>query len=120
MANVIGGNLADERADLMTKFARIIGGAGYGADDTELLSVYLDMAADKILNRRYPFGAPEGAIVESRWLNIQLEIAVYLFNKRGAEGESLHSENGISRSYGGETDVPASLLMRVTPKGAVC
>ena len=120
MADVIGRNRAEDHDALLAKFAHVVGGDGYGADDTALLSVYLDLAADKILNRRYPFGAPDDALVESRWLGIQLEIAVYLFNKRGAEGESLHSENGISRSYGGETDVPASMLIRVTPKGAVC
>lgn len=118
MADIIGRNRAVDYDQLLERMQSVIGDA-YGALDDELLSVYLDMAADKILNRRYPFGAPEDAVVESRWLGIQLEIAVYLFNKRGAEGESLHSENGISRSYGGETDVPASLLIRVTPKGAI-
>ena len=118
MEDVIGRNKAEEHEQLQTKLARILGDS-YGALDGELLSVYLDLAADKILNRRYPFGAPDDALVESRWLGVQLEIAVYLFNKRGAEGESLHSENGISRSYGGETDVPAEILMRITPKGAV-
>lgn len=105
---------------LLPAMQDIIGDQVFGHDDTELLSTYLDLAAEKILNRRYPFGPPEGAVVETRWLGIQLEIAVYLFNHRGSEGESLHSENGISRSYGGQTDVPPELLQRVTPKGMVC
>ena len=108
------------REELVTKMQSIIGDQVFGHDDTELLSTYLDLAGEKILNRRYPYGAPEGAEVEPRWYGIQLEIAVYLFNHRGSEGESLHSENGISRSYGGQTDVPPELLMRVTPKGMVC
>ena len=103
---------------MLERVRRIVGDT-YGADDDELLSGYLDLAAEKILNRRYPFGVPEGAEVEPVYHGLQIEIAVYLFNKRGAEGESLHSENGISRSYGGQTDVPPDLMHRVTPKGMV-
>lgn len=106
--------------ELLSRMQAIIGDETYGHDDTELLSTYLDLAAEKILNRRYPFRIPEGAEVDPQYYGIQLEIAVYLFNHRGSEGESLHSENGISRSYGGQTDVPPELLMRVTPKGMVC
>ena len=108
-----------QQSGLLDSMKRIIGDS-YGALDDALLSDYLSIAADKILNRRYPFGVPNGAVVEDAYAGIQLEIAVYLFNKRGAEGESLHSENGISRSYGGQTDVPPELLQRVTPKGRVC
>lgn len=107
-------------SDLLTRMKKIIGEDVFGHDDDELLSTYLDLAAEKILNRRYPYRVPEDAEVEPRYYGIQLEIAVYLFNHRGSEGESLHSENGISRSYGGQTDVPPDLLRRVTPKGMVC
>ena len=44
----------------------------------------------------------------------QVEIAVYLMNKRGAEGESAHSENGVSRTYE-NGDVPASMLRGIVP-----
>ena len=108
------------KAELVAKMQSIIGDQVFGNDDTELLSTYLDLAGEKILDRRYPFGRPVNAVVEDWYQGIQLEIAVYLFNHRGSEGESLHSENGISRSYGGQTDVPPELLMRVTPKGMVC
>ena len=104
---------------MLARFQKIIGNQVFGSEDTALLSTYLDLAAEKILDRRYPFGRPEGAAVEERWQGIQIEIAVYMFNHRGSEGESLHSENGISRSYGGQTDVPPELLQRVTPKGMV-
>lgn len=106
---------------LVDLMAQIIGDEVLEETDAnaELLSYYLDIAATKILNRRYPFGWPKDAKVEPQYTQTQLEIAVYLFNKRGAEGESLHSENGVSRSYGGQTDVPPDLLIQVTPKGRV-
>ena len=48
----------------------------------------------------------------------QVEVAAYLLNKRGAEGETAHSENGISRSYE-DGDVPSSLLRDIVPYAGV-
>ena len=48
----------------------------------------------------------------------QVEIAAYLVNKRGAEGETAHSENGISRSYE-DGDVPPTLLREIVPFASV-
>lgn len=82
--------------------------------DERLLSLLLSQAEGIVLNRRYPFGPPEGATVDTRYEHIQLQIAVELFSKMGAEGQTAHSENGINRTY--ETaDVSASLLKRIIP-----
>ena len=108
--------------DLQMKMARMIGLDIEDEDDAELyqlLPLYLDAAASRVLNRRYPFGIPRHATVEPQYRNAQLEIAVFLWGKRGFEGESLHSENGINRSFGGVMDVPPELLQQVTPKGRV-
>jgi hypothetical protein len=45
---------------------------------------------------------------------LQVRVAVYLYNKIGAEGQISHSENGISRGYE-PGDIPESLLKEVTP-----
>lgn len=37
--------------------------------------------------------------VPERLVDVQLELAIIAFNKRGAEGESSRSEGGISRSF---------------------
>lgn len=108
-----------DRFDMLDRMKAIIGQGVMDVDNDALLSSYLDIAAEKILNRRYPFSRPRNATVEPQYQQIQLEIAVFLFNKRGIEGESLHSENGVSRSFGMDTDVPAGLLMQVTPYGRV-
>lgn len=83
------------------------------AADPLLLSL-LELAEGIVLNRRYPFGAPEGATVEQRFENIQLQIAVELFSKMGAEGQMAHKENGIERTYEA-ADVSPSLIRRITP-----
>ena len=83
------------------------------SDTEEVLLTYLNIAGHKILNRAYPYGTDETE-VPSRYDFLQCEIAAYLLNKRGAEGQTSHSENGISRSYE-SADVPESMLGAVTP-----
>jgi hypothetical protein len=83
------------------------------ADDS-LLSILLSQAAGIVLNKRYPFGQPEGAEVPTAYEHIQLQIAVELFAKMGAEGQTAHKENGIDRTYEA-ADVSPSLLKRIIP-----
>jgi hypothetical protein len=52
--------------------------------------------------------------VPNRYETKQVEIAVYLYNKRGAEGQTAHNENGINRTYE-SADVPESLMRGITP-----
>lgn len=89
-------------------------------DDTQepLLYFLLDVSKQKILNKLYPYGYDDADVVPSRYEYNQLMIAVYFFNKRGAEGQLSHSENGISRTYE-SSDVPATFLRDVTPMVSV-
>ena len=69
-----------------------------GQEENDLLRDFLDSAKHEILARRYPFGDyPEG--LDIRYADLQLRIAVVMYNKQGAEGQKSHSENGVSRSY---------------------
>ena len=83
------------------------------SDSEEVLLTYLNIAGQKIINRAYPYGTDETA-VPKRYEFLQCEIAAYLLNKRGAEGQTGHSENGISRNYE-SADVPESLIGAITP-----
>ena len=88
-----------------------------GEADFTVCSTYLTLAAAKIFRRLYPFGSPEpvsSAGVPEQYAVNQIEIAAYLLNKRGAEGQIAHSENGISRTYA-EADVPETMLRGITP-----
>jgi hypothetical protein len=79
------------------------------------LQLMLDRAADKIKKKR---NWPDDQPMESRWNELQIQIALFLWNKRGAEGETSHSENGVSRTYE-NADVPDSLLDDVTPLAVI-
>lgn len=81
---------------------------------TELLEHLLWQAEGIVLSRRYPFGTPEGATVSSAYEHIQIQIALELYAKMGAEGQTGHSENGVNRSYEA-ADVSPSLLKRIVP-----
>lgn len=85
-----------------------------GETDDAVLLTYLDMARERVLARCYPFGCPEGTEVPTRYHSKELEIAVYLLNKRGAEGETAHNENGINRFYE-SASVPDSMLKDIIP-----
>ena len=80
----------------------------------DLLSYLLELSEGIVLSRRYPFGAPEGATVPREYENIQIQIAVELYSKMGAEGQTSHDENGVSRSWEAG-DVSPSLLRRIIP-----
>lgn len=84
-----------------------------GNEDDEILSTYLMLAGKKILSKAYPYDDTV-TNVPYKYEALQLEIAAYLINKRGAEGQTAHSENGISRTYE-NADVPSSMLKSITP-----
>ena len=81
---------------------------------TDLLLYLLEQAEGIVLNRRYPFGPPEGSTVPAAYEHIQLQIALELFSKMGAEGQTAHKENGVDRTYEA-ADVSPSLLRRIVP-----
>lgn len=85
--------------------------------DESVLSTYLFLAGQKITLKMYGTDAA-GKEVPPQYDAVQLEIAVYLLGKRGAEGEIAHTENGVSRTWGG-ADVPDAMLACVTPYARV-
>lgn len=100
----------------IAKTARLTG-KSKDADNMMIID-YLDIARHEIMERCYPFGYSDDELMPSRYDYLQCEIAVYLINKEGAEGQTSHSENGVSRSY--ETGgIPESFLRQITPRGVI-
>ena len=87
-----------------------------GWSDAVLIS-YLKIAGSKIIERAYPYDETVEE-VPRRYGVLQCEIATYLLNKRGAEGQTAHSENGVNRTYE-NADVPESLMREVIPNVGV-
>lgn len=86
-----------------------------GEEQDGILSVYLGMAESAMLDRLHPFSTdPLSESLPPRYATLQVEIAQFLYLKAGAEGQTAHSENGVSRTYAGD-GIPESLLGRITP-----
>ena len=88
-----------------------------GETDSGVLASYLDEAGDAIIDKAYPF-RDDVTEVPVKYQRKQIEIATYLINKRGAEGETKHDENGTGRTYEAAS-VPKSMLKSVTPFAAI-
>lgn len=66
------------------------------------ISVYLEMAASEILNWMY-INKPEKRStvreVPTRYEIVQINAVVNAYGHKGAEGEKVHNENGINRTF---------------------
>lgn len=75
-------------------------------------TAYLLAAEKAVINLAYPFGDGTETMPE-KYDYEQIQIALYMLNKRGAEGETLHIEAGTHRSFE-VADIPVSLRARIT------
>ena len=100
------------KAEKLTMLQQICGDS---EADSAMLSTYLDLAADIVVHRAYPFLTSYVlADVPNRYDTLQVQIANELYLHRGAEGEKSHSENGVKRDYENGY-VSDSLLKKIVP-----
>ena len=91
-------------------------GAGSVAD-RPVVEAYLLSARSLIMLTRHPFSQdPDSEAWETRYDGLQCEIAASMFNRRGADGEISHKENGVDRTWA-TAGVPKHLLSRIVPIG---
>ena len=81
----------------------------------DLLSELLLRAENAIKQKRRTF---VDSPIEKQYETLQLEIAQFLYNKMGAEGEVSHNENGVNRTYE-NAHIPDSMLDCIVPLGKV-
>ena len=94
------------------KIAIVKGMSGEANDDT--ISAFLLMAGETIYRYADPYGKSSKEKILDTYGATQAKAAAYYLNKRGADGQKSHTENGISRSYE-NGDLPDSLLREITP-----
>ena len=61
------------------------------------------------------FKATEDIPYEEEYAGIIVQLAISSISKIGAEGETSHSEGGVSRSYDNASDYPLSLTRKIIP-----
>jgi hypothetical protein len=82
--------------------------------DDGIILAFLSLAGDAVYHAACPYRNSDKTSVVSEYEGVQIRAAAYYLNKRGAEGEKSHGENGISRTYE-NADLPNSLLREITP-----
>lgn len=94
-----------------------------GISDTaqdSLLELHLLLAGKYIskLRNSYDLTDPDNPVaeVETIYEDVQLFMASESYSKAGAEGETAHSESGISRSYSNGSMYSSATLSLITPK----
>lgn len=87
-------------------YMRIMGNIDSDVED-DLLMAYLNLAKEKLINHIYPYEKP--VELNSHYDMKQIELAIILYNNRGAEGEEQHNENGVNRKYISEDKFLASI-----------
>ena len=88
-----------------------------GETDDAILDAYIQQAGDIVLRHAFPYDDSQTE-VPAKYVRVQADIAVFMLNKRGAEGETVHLENGVSRHYE-DGDIPPTLLRRIIPMTGV-
>lgn len=81
---------------------------GNPSNEDDILQFYLDSASDIICDIR------NSNIVERQYLTTQIKMAIEMYNRRGVEGQTSHTENGIGRTYE-RADVSYSLIKDIIP-----
>lgn len=67
------------------------------------------------VNERRRFEATPSIPFETQYESLIVKLALASITKYGAEGETSHGENGISRAYDTAGEYPEALLSRIVP-----
>lgn len=67
------------------------------------------------INRCRRFEPTDEKPYDKKYEDLIIPLAISAFAKIGAEGETVHSENGITRHYTNGGDYPADMLNEIIP-----
>lgn len=84
------------------------------ADDYRLYTTYLKLAEREIISWRYGSADNRPLVLPEEYDTVQLFAVIAGLNTSGAENQTSHSENGISRTFK-HTDMIAYIRANVTP-----
>lgn len=82
--------------------------------DTPTLKYEIKRAIAQI-NRCRRFKATDDNPYDKKYEDLIIPLAISSFAKIGAEGQTVHSENGITRHYTSGGDYPKELLNEIIP-----
>lgn len=104
--------LVDELRAALTAYGAVIPGDGNSSNTILEMEV---KSAIGIINRCRRFTPTEQKLYDIKYEDKIIPLAVAGFMKTGAEGETSHNENGVSRSYSGGGKYPKEMLSDIVP-----
>ena len=100
------------REEMILSVQREIASQGDTLTDDELRRL-VSSAERHVLNHLYPYDDSQTE-VPPRYMDNVHDIAVYLWGRRGGEGELSHDENGIRRTYA-SAYIPRDFFRGIVP-----
>ncbi len=100
-------------AELAATLKRKCVARGFNIDNDTAVDEVLD--AISAVNERRRFVPTEETLFEEKYNSLIVRLAICAISKYGAEGQTSHSENGISRGYDGGSTYPKALLQEIVP-----
>lgn len=110
----------DEGVELLSKLKRRLKVRGFDVSELSDNDLFdeIESAIEAVNDRRH-FTPTDTKLFEDKYKNIVIRLAICSISKMGAEGEIIHSENGISRSYSGSSEHPSDILSEIVPLGRI-
>jgi hypothetical protein len=100
-------------AELAELLKRKCTARGFNIDNDTAVDEIMD--AIRAVNERRRFKPTETELFEEKYDSLIVRLSICAIAKYGAEGQTSHSENGISRGYDGGSTYPKALLQEIVP-----
>ena len=84
-------------------------------ESDEAILEYEIRRAIKQINRCRKFEPTDEKLFDPKYEDLIIPLSLTAFAKIGADGETVHSENGITRHYTSGGDYPIELLREIVP-----
>ncbi len=100
-------------SNLVETLVRKCKARGFTITNDDALDEIID--AISAVNERRRFIPNEKQLFEEKYNSLIIRLSICAIAKYGAEGQTSHSENGISRGYDGGSTYPKALLQEIVP-----
>lgn len=99
---------------LLSRLTTVLTAKGLDTFTNDYLQYEIDRAIGEI-NRCRRFTPTAKIKYDNKYEYLIIPMVVAAIAKNGAEGQTSHSENGVSRTYGSSDDYPKDLISQIIP-----
>ena len=108
--------VTEEGKALLEKLKRKLKVRGFNVKDFTDNDLFDEIeSAIEAVNERRHFISTKKKLFEDKYKEIVTRLCICSIAKMGAEGQLSHSENGISRTYAGASELPNDILKEIVP-----